>query len=166
MAYQIATPNLFGVIMEEAVTKAEFARQIGVSRARVSQLVGQGLPVLHSGKVPVRQAHDWVATNIKRRQKPESALPESDRARLDRIKADQAELELERTRGTLLDRAAAEGAIFERAKAERDAHLAWVSRIATPIAAQTGADPAALFAALDAAMRDHLAELAEKDLTL
>jgi hypothetical protein len=92
-----------------------------------------------------------------------NALPgqgESATASLTRLKAERLALAVERERGNLLDRREAERLIFERARAERDAHLAFVSRIAVPLAAETGADPSALFAALDREMRAHLAELA------
>ena len=69
-------------------------------------------------------------------------------------------LQVEEKAGRLIDRRAAEAAIFERARAERDAHLAWCSRIAPLIATETGCNLAPLFASLDREMRTHLDELA------
>ena len=168
MGFQLTTPGIPDPSQGDLVTKSEFARQLDVRPARVTQLIQQGLPVTETGKIPSRLAHDWVAANIRRRHKPEAQPAESDRARLDRLKADQAELELERLRGNMLDRAEAEKAIFERARAERDAHVAFVARVAPVIAAEIGADPAALFSALDREMRAHLVDLSEtpvKDLS-
>ena len=47
-----------------SITKAAFAREIGVSKARVSQLVKLGLPVLPSGRLHRREARDWYGANI------------------------------------------------------------------------------------------------------
>jgi hypothetical protein len=54
--------------------------------------------------------------------------------------------------------------VFARARAERDAHMAWVQRSAPLLAAELGADPRATFAALDRMMREHLEHLADMPL--
>lgn len=43
---------------------------------------------------------------------------------------------------------------------ERDAWIGWAARAAQELAAETGGDPEATFAALDRMVREHLAELA------
>lgn len=45
------------------ITKAGLARELGVSKARVSQYVGRGLPVLPSGKIDREAAVKWIAAN-------------------------------------------------------------------------------------------------------
>lgn len=45
------------------VSKAEFARSLGVTAPRVSQYVKRGLPVLASGKVDLEIATRWVSEN-------------------------------------------------------------------------------------------------------
>ena len=62
---------------------------------------------------------------------------------------------------TLVETAAATRTVFARARAERDAHMAWVQRTAPLLAAELGADPRATFAALDRMMREHLEHLAD-----
>ncbi|MEM7210333.1 MAG: hypothetical protein AAF479_00355 [Pseudomonadota bacterium] len=86
-----------------------------------------------------------------------------ERARLTRAKAEGEELALAKLRGELINADDARREIFELARAERDAHLSWVSRIAPQLASAAGADPTRLFAALDRSMRHHLLELAEVD---
>jgi hypothetical protein len=80
------------------------------------------------------------------------------------VKVQRARLALEREQGNLVDRAAAMKAIFARARAERDAHLAFVHRAAPLLSAETGADPAKTFATLDRLMREHLEHLADTPL--
>ena len=47
---------------EETEPKSRFAARLGVSKARVSQLINQGLP-LNNGKVPVNRAIAWLREN-------------------------------------------------------------------------------------------------------
>ena len=45
-------------------TKAGLAAELGISKARVSQYVQRGLPVLSSGKLDREQALYWIKRNI------------------------------------------------------------------------------------------------------
>lgn len=149
------------------VTKSAFADELGLSKARVSQLVEQGLPLTADGKRVKRlDALAWYRENIApHRRKALSDKPHADpRRELDRVKLEAARIDLEKARGALIDRAEAEKAVFERARLERDAHLAWVSRVAPLLAVELDVDPAALFSALDRQMRAHLVEIAETPL--
>ncbi|MEO1511998.1 MAG: hypothetical protein AAFU70_08000 [Planctomycetota bacterium] len=158
-----------GLFQDEAsslppiITKAAFADMVGVSKARVSQLISKGLPLTAAGKVPRDEALAWYRENISphRRKADRHSIEDDPRRALERTRAELAELELAKARGQLVDRDAARRAVFERARAERDAHLAFVARAAPELAAESDADPAALFAALDRMMREHLAQLAE-----
>ena len=73
---------------------------------------------------------------------------------------EKAELAVKVRRDELVDRAKARRAVFARARADRDMHMAWVMRTVPVIAAEIGVDEHKLFAALDAAMREHLQMLA------
>jgi phage terminase Nu1 subunit (DNA packaging protein) len=149
------------------VTKAQFADLLGVSRPRVTQLVAEGCPVTPEGRIPRDAALAWYerekAPNKRRALRPVSQ--QSARDALDAVRLDRERLALERERGALVDRQAVERALFARGRADRDAWIGWASRIATPLAAELGADPAATFAALDRLVREHLAERAETPLT-
>ena len=149
------------------VSKSAFADELGLSKARVSQLVDMGLPLSPDGKrVRRAEALTWYQENIApHRRKALADKPSADpRRELDRIKAEAAALDLEKARGNMVARRTVERVVFERARMERDAHLGWISRVASELAAELGADPAATFAALDRMMRDHLAQLAETPL--
>jgi len=52
----------------EIASKTEFAKRLGVSKPRVSQLVAQGLPVLPDGRINLAAALDWVAARVDRTQ--------------------------------------------------------------------------------------------------
>ena len=67
-------------------------------------------------------------------------------------------------KGELIDTEAAERTVFARAKAERDAHLAWAQRSAPVIAAELGIETGPVFAVLDRLMREHLEHLASMPL--
>jgi len=81
------------------------------------------------------------------------------RRRLTSAKADKAEIDARARRGDLIERAKAERLVFEFARRMRDAWAQWPARIAAPLAAQLGADPHAVEAALAAEVRRHLEEL-------
>lgn len=46
------------------LAKGEFARLIGVSRARVSQYIADGLPVAFDGRIDVDQGQAWIRANL------------------------------------------------------------------------------------------------------
>lgn len=161
--YQKAPPS---------VSKSEFAREMGVTPGRISQLIARGLPVLPNGRVDPEAARDWYAANVDPSRR--RAVMSDEAPRVDRPASIKEEIEAERLaharmkrlhlEKALVDRQAAEAAIFARSRAERDAHMGWVVRIAPLLAAQLGCDPAAAFAVLDREMRLHLAALSERGL--
>jgi len=148
-----------------SLSKRAFGEALGLSPGRVSQLIAAGLPVEPNNRIDLERGRRWYESNVdpnrRRGGRAEEAMPRGDRARLDRIRADRADLQLAVERGELVDRAETERQTFARARAERDAWLGWVSRAAAIVAGETGADPAATFAVLDRLTREHLASLAE-----
>ena len=145
------------------MTKSAFAAHLGVSKGRISQMIRDGLPVLDNGRVPVDAASAWYAANVRHTaqsaKKSDDDLAQVKRQR-EEAHRDLLRLQVEEKSGRLIDRRAAEAAIFERARSERDSHLAWISRISPQVATETGCDLATLFAALDREMRAHLQDLA------
>lgn len=156
-------PALRSSSRPEEVSKAAFAEELGVAKSRVSQLVKMGLPLTVAGKVKRTEALEWYRGNIDadRRKAMTTRQLETPKAKLDALRAEREQIEIQKLRAELVDRKVAEKAIFGRARAERDALLAWVSRIAPQIAAECDADPSAIFAALDREARQHLVELSE-----
>lgn len=147
------------------ISKQALAEELGVSASRISQLCDEGLPQTSNGKIPRQQALDWYCENIdaNRRRAFGTAPQVSAKARLDEVKAELAQLELDKAKGNLIDRKKAEKLIFERARAERDDHLAWIARVAPVLAAELKTAPTATFAALDREMRAHLTELSKTE---
>ncbi len=140
---------------------------LGVHPSRVSQLIKQGMPTEPNGRVSIAKARAWAAapldpTRAKILRDTGQGRPSSAggaiRVELDTVRVARARLELERQRGTLVDRQSVEAAVFARARAERDAHMAWAVRIAPVIAVRL--DAAVLLAQLEAEMRLHLEHLA------
>lgn len=149
------------------LTKTAFAARLGVTAGRVSQMIKEGLPVLPNGRIPVDAAESWYQANV--RQKISGAANTSrdlSQVKLQREAAqrDLLLMEIERKTGAMIDRKAVELALFDRARGERDAHIAWVSRIAPALAAELGVDLSLLYAALDREMRQHLQDLSETPL--
>ena len=50
--------------MTDVITKAELARELDLSRARISQFCGMGLPVRGDGKLNRAEAVAWVKANV------------------------------------------------------------------------------------------------------
>lgn len=57
-------------MQEEQISKAEFARLLGLSRARVTQLVEAGLPICGDGRIPVARARAWYTSRVRCAMKP------------------------------------------------------------------------------------------------
>lgn len=157
------------------VTKAELAALLGVSKPRISQLVKLGLPVRPDGRVDQAAALAWCDANLDPNRRRAVRPPEADerRSRLADVRAEaEAErlrglrLENERRAGNLVDRQAAEAAIFARARLERDAWLGWAARAAPALAAELDADQDRLGFELERLVRQQLAELADTPLAV
>ncbi len=161
--------------MPKRATKAEFARRVGLTRGRISQLVAQGLPVLPDGRIEVEAGLRWMEENLDpdRRARArlhaprltntrdgDSSLAEA-RRQHEWTKVQRARLALERERGAVVDRQKTVNRVFALARQERDAWLNWPPRIAALMAAELGVEAHAMQAALDRYVRQHLTELAE-----
>ncbi|MCM5552409.1 hypothetical protein [Pleomorphomonas sp. NRK KF1] len=154
-------------LQPETLSKKGFAAHLGLSPGRVSQLIAQGLPVEPSGRVNIEKATGWYRRNVdpNRRQATTGADDRrliGSRGEYDRIRAERARLALDRESGALVDRAAVERAVFDRARGERDAWIGWSSRAAAAFAGELGVDPGQAFAVLDRLVRDQLAALAAR----
>ena len=153
-------------------SKSVFAARVGLTRGRISQLIAEGLPVRADGRIDVDAGLAWIEDNLDpaRRRKGDSGatgktatLAEARRLH-EIVKVQRARLAYEREKGLLIDAKAAERTVFARAKAERDAHLAWTQHSATVIAAELGVETGPVFALLDRLMREHLEHLASMPL--
>ncbi|PCH70207.1 MAG: hypothetical protein COC12_08530 [Rhodobacteraceae bacterium] len=148
----------------DELTKSAYARRHDLTNGRISQMLGQGLPVLDNGRIPVEAADAWITANINRRASNSKDVT----SKLSKVKQEREEanrdllrLQLAEKQSRLIDRKQAEVATFERARAERDRHLAWVSRVAPVLASALNAELRDVYAILDREMRDHLRDLAD-----
>ena len=77
------------------------------------------------------------------------------------LKAQERRLRLQRLKGELIDRARATAQVFTLARQERDAWTQWPARVAADLAAELGMETHTVQTVLEAAVKAHLAELAE-----
>lgn len=154
------------VSKSNGVAKGAFARLVGVTPARVSHLIGKGLPVLPNGRIDPEAGKRWIAQNIDpARQAAARSAPAT--AELTRARAEMAqkrtallELKLAQQSGELVSRAEVGAAIVAHARHVRDAWIAFAASAAADLARELKTDPEATHHALDRAIRGHLAELA------
>ena len=124
----------------DKATQAEFASFVGISEARASQLVTEGvLPA--SGTL-----RDWTRAYCERlRRQAAGRVSENDpqlteeRARLARVKREREELRLEEERGALISVDAVRMALAPLLVSTRDALLQIPARTAALLAAETDA---------------------------
>lgn len=152
------------------LAKGEFAKRHKVTAGQVSYWLKLGLPLIEGARIDPEVGDAWVAANldhdIRAAVKPSLAGPGESRLsalRGRKLEVQAAILDMARSQkaGELLERRLVEAAVLERGVFERDAWIGWTARTATVLAGEVGADPARMFAALDKAVRDHLAELSE-----
>jgi len=171
----VGSARVFGGVqpakLDSAETKTAFAARVGLTKGRISQLVADGLPVRPDGQIDVAVGLAWIEDNLDPARlnrggaaaapaRVSTTLAEAKRLH-EIVKVQRAKLAFEREQGQLIETVAATRTVFARARAERDAHMAWVQRSAPLLAAEVGADPRATFAALDRMMREHLEHLAD-----
>ncbi|TYO83971.1 hypothetical protein [Oceanicella actignis] len=82
------------------------------------------------------------------------------------LKAQERRIRLQKLKGELVDRARAETLVFRLAREERDAWVNWPARVAALMAAELGADTAAMQKVLEAHVSAHLEELAQPRIVL
>jgi ribosomal protein L19E len=156
--------------MTAHLSRRAFAKVIGVSETRIRQHIERGLPVTPEGKIDPDVAKRWLEENTDHQRKngwkgerrgPEGPSLAEEKRSLERIKVQQAQLDLDRARGKLIDRDKVRRFLEARGRLDRDAHLAFVSRLSAMLAGEFETDPAQLHARLEAEMREHLRSLAE-----
>jgi hypothetical protein len=143
---------------KELISKAEFARRAGLSRARVDRLVADGLP-LEDGKVAQAKALAWIEANIDpvRKDNWQNGSLNDLRRERERVKIEQQKLELAKARGELVERA-------RPCQPAVALHARPLARCRRGLRQSLGADHGRLFAALEEETRTPLRYLAEKPL--
>ena len=169
----IGSADLFPARGREALpatlSKKAFAKLLGVSQARISQLIASGLPLQPNGRIDPREGRAWIVANTDPNRRRIDAEPEergyvTPRARLEAAQAEIMQLKAEKLAGSLIDRKAALRAIEGRARAERDSWIGWVNRAAPAIAARIGGDIGPIVTELDRLVREQLTALATMEI--
>lgn len=135
----------------------------GLDRARETVSADERRPVPAAAAAAVQAAPSEAAADLGVGQAVTYAKA---RAAREAIMAQQAKLRLQVMRGELVDRKAATHHVFDLARKERDHWLQLPARVAANMAAALDVDAHAMEMALDAAIRDHLALLAEVKIEL
>jgi hypothetical protein len=149
--------------LNSSESKTTFAARVGLTKGRISQLVAEGLAWIEDNLDPARPNKGGAPATPTAPTRVSTTLAEAKRLH-EIVNVQRAKLAFEREQGQLIETVAATRTVFARARAERDAHMAWVQRTAPLLAAEVGADPRATFAALDRMMREHLEYLADMPL--
>ena len=80
------------------------------------------------------------------------------------VRVANARLRFDKDRGKLINKDEVKVLVFNRARKERNAHLAWIMRAAPLMAADLQVDPTLMFSVLDRYVREHLTDLAKTPL--
>jgi phage terminase Nu1 subunit (DNA packaging protein) len=127
----------------ETVTKAAFARTLGVTRSRVTALVKRGLPIRSDGRIDLPAALAWVRENVE----PTTHFPDRGVNKLNAEAVPTAE-------GT------DDGPLsFPEAKAMRETYLAKIARLEYQTRAGTLLEKSAVVHEWASALRDLRARL-------
>jgi hypothetical protein len=141
------------------VNRAQLADIMGVSAAAVGQWTDDGMPVLGRGGSGVESSYDSAQCINWRVERAAAAAPgAADRARLVRVQADRAELELRVRLGELLPLGELRRAVAAIVRASAEGFLNLAPQLAGTLA---GLDCASIQTALDAEIRTRLNALAD-----
>lgn len=166
------------------LSKAEFARKIGLSAGRISQLIAEGLPV-RRGRVPLSEATSWIRANVASaapglRESSAASDTEGGAAIADDEPADLVEarrrklvaderltrIQIAEREGRLIDRSDVHKALSSFARLQSGKWQNFATRYGQEMAAEIGCDPKMLMAVLDRYIRAQLEEIANTKPTL
>jgi len=150
----------------KALSKSGFAKLVGISPGRVSQMIKSGLPVEGDGRIDVARGRLWISENVDPRRSaaqaaqgeiPFAARPDvaAERARLAKEQADHAEMKNQMLRRELVKAEEVEREWSGLLRQLRSRILAAPSRIRQALPHLTRAD----VQTIDAELRRALEEL-------
>ena len=144
--------------LEQNLDHARSARAKGASPETVSEPPPRPEPVPKAKPVPPappRQAASPVAPAVGGVTMAEA------RRQHEIVRVANARLKFDKERGKLVNKDDVKILVFNRARKERNAHLAWIMRAAPLMAADLQVDPTLMFSVLDRHVREHLSDLAK-----
>ena len=144
--------------LEQNLDHARSARAKGASPETVSEPPPRPEPVSKAKPVPPappRQAASPVAPAVGGVTMAEA------RRQHEIVRVANARLKFDKERGKLVNKDDVKILVFNRARKERNAHLAWIMRASPLMAADLQVDPTLMFSVLDRHVREHLSDLAK-----
>jgi hypothetical protein len=127
----------------QRMTRAALMRATGRTRREIDELLSAGLPhgVVGAGRgseirVDVDKALAWLVSCVLYRADASPA-----KERLDELRAEKLQLEIDERRGTLVDRAEVNALFHDLGKRMREAWEQWPGRVASEMASRLGAKP-------------------------
>jgi hypothetical protein len=146
------------------LTRASLMRATGWTRREIDELLSAGLPHQVTGQgrgseiqVDVDAALAWFATWLL-----DGADANPAKERLDELRAQKLELELDERRGTLVDRSEVNALFHELGKRSREALEQWPAQVAAEMGGELGVDRHKMPRALERRVREHLARTREE----
>ena len=162
---QAHSPDMIGEPLQ--LSKSGFAKKVGVTPGRVSQLIKLGLPVDADGKIDVARGRIWLAENVnpvRSAAQKQDALPfteegkqaslTTERIRLAKEHADAAEFKNAQLRGELVRATSVEREWSAVLRKVRSGVMAVPSRIRQQLPHLTGHDMEIIDRELRAALED------------
>jgi len=153
------------------LTKAELAKALDVSTNTVGAWVKRGCPTQEQGRPGKPYTFDlaavvsWLtdrpAAGASEAKAEDAASYRAERAAWMRVRRQTAELEYQRQRRAVVDRAKAKRVLHEMAQAASKAWTQWPARVYAEMAAELGVDGAKMHQVLDDHTRRHLEELVQ-----
>jgi hypothetical protein len=156
-------------------TQAAFARRLGVTRQRVGAMVKAGCPIGDGGLIDIEAGLTWVRANIVPRKAGTrgsaiTSVGGIDLTEARRLKVladtDLTRLTIEIDSGQLVNKEATRRALAAFSRLIRDKWVNFANRYGLQIAGAVGADPKALMAELEKAVRLQLDEISNTKPTL
>ena len=125
--------------MPKIVTKSVLARELGLSKPRISQLISMGLPVLPDNRVDLATAKRWFADNVQPIDTSVSTAYSEARRVHAIYRAKLRRWEYEQRQSTLIETDAVRERLKENLAAIEAGMAAMVDRLAQVLAAETDA---------------------------
>jgi hypothetical protein len=147
------------------ISQAHAAKLLGINRSTLSRQIKQGLIRSHQGNVRLSEVKEDRTRNLDTTRQvryPVSSSLAAARAKKEVFLANLRELEYGVKSGRFVDAELVRRRVFELSRSNRDALMNWPARVAPLIAAEFGIDQVRLAVCLEAHVRQHLSERAER----
>lgn len=155
--------------MTTRLSKSAYARRRGVTEGAVRQAIKAGrISIGDDGKIDPELADvEWEQntnpgyTAGRKSSKAESSSLHNAKTAHEVLKAQTAKVNLDKLKGSLIDRDKALAHVFKLARSERDSWLNFPARVSAELASKLNADENQVYSLLTEYITRHLKELSE-----